>query len=238
MRSLAPRRPTISSMRSLELPETTSALADEYGRLNDIVGSLTLDELLAPSGCRGWNNGDLLFHMLLDAQRALVAFNTPAPGPGDKDYVTYWEGFVAADDDSQAHGRFVRISAAAHRDPMQICSRWQNAADAAVTNSKALRAEFIATQGHVLAISDFVATLVVEAAIHHLDLITNLTARSDPASSALSITTATLDGLMPVSRPAHWDDETYMRKATGREALDRADLEALGQGAESIPVFS
>jgi uncharacterized protein (TIGR03083 family) len=215
-----------------------AAFVDEYSLLGEIVSSLTSDDLLEASGCRGWTNTDLLFHMLLDAQRALVTFNTPAGRDPDKDYVTYWQGFVASDEGSKSHARFVRISAAAHQDPSRICDRWIESSQAAIRSCATTDLDVVSTQGHVLTMIDFVATLVVEAAIHHLDLVKNLEERRGPAPSALSVTTATLDGLMAHARPAHWDDTTYLLKATGREPLNDPDRIALGGAANEIPVFS
>jgi Mycothiol maleylpyruvate isomerase N-terminal domain len=225
-------------MQGSDRAHTISAFADEYGLLNEIVASLRAEDLLASSGCEGWINADLLFHMLLDAQRALVTFNTPGIAEPDKDFVTYWQSFAASDEGSRSHARFVRISAAAHQDPMQICSRWIQTSEAAIRACRTSELDLVATQGHVLSIADFVATLVVEAAIHHLDLVKYLEGKPGPAPSAVAITTATLDGLLGKARPPHWDDETYILKATGRQALDARDRRELGAAADSIPVFS
>jgi hypothetical protein len=80
--------------------------------------------------------------------------------------------------------------------------------------------------------------LVVEAVVHHLDLVKNLNQRPEPATSALSITTATLDGLLAQPRPNFWDEVTYILEATGREPLSEEDWIALGPAGDSLPVFS
>ena len=64
-----------------------------YQAVTDDVKKLDDDELGQPSGCRGWSRGDLLFHMLLDAQRALVTFATPSSGEADVDFISYWAPF-------------------------------------------------------------------------------------------------------------------------------------------------
>ena len=115
---------------------TVDALAAEYEHLGGFTASLTADDLMTPSGCLGWSNADLVFHLLLDAQRALVAFNSPAEVPADKDFVSYWRGWEASSEESRAHARFVRLSASAHSDPMAIVSRFNETARAAVTNAK------------------------------------------------------------------------------------------------------
>jgi len=70
----------------MQLPDSddvVAALDLAYADVTAVVGDLDDSDLLLPSGCRGWSIADLLYHMLLDAQRALVAFGTPAHGPSD-----------------------------------------------------------------------------------------------------------------------------------------------------------
>jgi uncharacterized protein (TIGR03083 family) len=233
-----PAASSISPMRSITKASAVEALAAEYGLISEIVSALSPVELAQWSGCAGWTNADLIFHMLLDAQRALVALNSPGSGPVDRDFVTYWEGFVATDEGSRDHARFVRINAASHRDPTTIGSRWVGTAGAAVRNARTSEVDPITTQGHVLTAADFIATLVVEATIHHLDLVANLAGKSAPAAEAASLTTATLDGLLNVPQPAHWSGETYILKATGRAPLTVEDRTVLGAASDRIPVFS
>ena len=56
------------------------ALETGYRQVTDVVTGLGPAELMRPTGCAGWAVTDVLYHQLLDAQRALVAFATPAPG--------------------------------------------------------------------------------------------------------------------------------------------------------------
>jgi hypothetical protein len=66
------------------------ALRRAYGDLAHIAEGL--DEMASwqPTRCAGWAVRDLVFHLLGDAQRALVALASPAAGPADRDAVTYW----------------------------------------------------------------------------------------------------------------------------------------------------
>lgn len=90
-------------MPDIRWSEAVDALTAEYGLLDSVITSLDTDELMAPRGCRGWTNPDLIFHMLLDAQRALVTLNSPSNGPPDRDFVTYWKEFQASAERAQAH---------------------------------------------------------------------------------------------------------------------------------------
>ena len=221
--------------------ELASALATAYSGITGIVGDLDDPGLLLPSGCRGWSVADLLFHLTLDAQRALVAFASPADGVPDVDFVSYWRGFPGVDDpeDALAHGQWVRRSAAAFRRPSGIVGRWAEtataAAHAAATADPAGR---ISTQGHVLTVPDFVATLIAEAVIHHFDLIVSLPGAPEPAPEPVSVTLSTVAGLAgPEGLPDRWTHREAILKAAGREALTAADRRLLGSRAEQYPLI-
>lgn len=226
-------------MPEMEWGRAVDALTAQYGALDGVLASLGDDDLLAASACRGWTNADLVFHMLLDAQRALVTFNSPSSGPADKDFITYWEDFSAGDDRAIAHARFVRISTAAHVRPKQVVDRWRETAGAAVRATRmSYENPFVTTQGHILNTSDFIATLVVEATVHHLDLEPGHKDTKQPAPPAVSITRQTVDGLLGAAPPDEWDDITYILKVTGRDPLTEDEDTAMGDIRGKLPVFS
>jgi hypothetical protein len=219
--------------------ESLTALEKAYSDVDTVLRQLKVNELLLPSGCRGWTRADLAFHLLLDAQRALVAFHTPAEGTPDVDAVSYWLPFSSTNDDAVAGARFVRACAAAYRDPRDLVKRWSAAARAAKQAAgEANGSSLIATQGHVLARVDFVATLVVEANVHFLDLIDPEGDELRPSPEPLRVTTLTLVGLLGEDPPSGWDEITFARKATGRKALSPEDKASLGPAAARLPLFS
>src|ERR1700751_1372110 len=152
------------------------ALDAAYQQLTDTVTGLGEAELMLPSRCAGWVAGDVLYHQLLDARRALRTFASPNSGPADRDDVTYWQDFAprsGQDGDRAraghaAHARHVRIAAAAY-EPDELVWEWSETRAAARRAARACPAAGVATQGHVLRPADFTATLVVEASVHYLD---------------------------------------------------------------------
>jgi hypothetical protein len=88
----------------------------------------------------------------------------------------------------------------------------------------------------VLTPADFTATLVVEAAVHYLDLTVHLPAAPPPAA-ALALVRRVLDGLAGQPLPSSWDDVSCALKGTGRAPLDSADRAELGPLAGRLPVF-
>jgi uncharacterized protein (TIGR03083 family) len=224
-------------MRRIEPDHARAAMVASYQAVTDDVGEFDEDELARPSRCRGWSRGDLLFHMLLDAQRALVTFATPANGEPDVDFISYWAPFRPGTEGYDEHARFVRRVASSYRSDLVIAAQWAETA-AAAAHASGLPADItVATQGHVLFVPDFLATLAVEATIHHLDLATGDGSLAGPSGPGLAVTRETLDGLLGQRVPADWDDVSYVLKATGRAELTDSDGASLGALAARFPLL-
>jgi hypothetical protein len=216
---------------------TYAALTGIYGELTRAVTGATDDDLLRCTRCLGWTVADLLFHQLLDAQRALVALNTPADAKPDVDHISYWAPFRPGGEDNARHSRFVRAAAAAFDRPVWLVRIWTETSTAVLhAAASSDLPEFVRTQGHVLALSDFLATLVVEATVHYLDLTLELPAWPLPADAA-AVTRTTLNGLLTVEPPAEWDDTTYVLLAGGRLPLRDRDRDLLGSSADRFPLL-
>ncbi|MET8910317.1 maleylpyruvate isomerase N-terminal domain-containing protein [Micromonospora sp. NPDC004551] len=218
------------------------ALAQAYDGITAAVTPLDDAGLQRPTRCRGWLVADLLFHVLCDAQRALVALASPAPGPADVDDVSYWRAFTPGGDDeaSVKHAWWARRSAAAFDRPSGVVRIWSDTAPAAVRAAAAADpAGHVTTQGHVLRVPDFLATLTTEAVIHHLDLVVDLPDAPLPAEAPTRVAVATVDGLLSddAVRPTGWDDRDYLLKATGRLPLTDRDRLELGEAAGWFPLL-
>ncbi|PWR05718.1 hypothetical protein DKT68_25440 [Micromonospora acroterricola] len=216
------------------------ALAQAYDGITATVDGRDDADLQRPTRCRGWLVADLLFHVLGDAQRALVALASPADGPADVDDVSYWSGFPSGGGDDARHAWWVRRSAAAFDRPSGIVRLWGDTAPAAVRAARAADpAGYVTTQGHVLRVSDFLATLTTEAVVHHLDLTPELPGAPPPGPLAVRVAVATMDGLLSddAVRPTGWDDEEFLLKATGRLPLTDRDRLELGESAGWFPLL-
>jgi uncharacterized protein (TIGR03083 family) len=213
-------------------------MAVSYQAVTADLERLDEEDLARPSRCLGWTRADLLYHMLLDAQRALVTFATRATAMTDVDFVSYWAPFRPGAEGYDAHARFVRRASSAYRSDLVIVTQWRETAAAAAYAAKALPADAkVATQGHVLAAGDFLATLAVEATIHHLDLVAGDQTLAGPSGVGLAIVRETLDGMLGQPVPAGWDDVGYALKATGRAQLTAEDRARLGALADRFPLF-
>jgi len=219
------------------VPEPKDLLATAYGDLSAVLSSLTGAEAWEPTGCAGWSVVDLGFHLLSDARRCLVALHTPADRPADTDAVDYWRAWRPPEPGDETELWSTRIAAAVHGGLPGIAGRYaETSAAALVAASRAEPTDLIGTQGRVLTVADFLSTLTVEAAVHHLDLVLRLD-RPGPASEPLGEVRRVLEGLAGSALPSSWDDVTAARRGTGREPLTDQDRAELGATAAAFPLF-
>jgi len=217
-----------------------ATLGRTYGRLTETVQGLADEDFARPTRCDGMAVGPLLVHLLYDAERALMAFATPSVAEPDRDFVSYWADFPPG---GESDTSFVRTVASAYKNPSQkLVGHWRELSEAAVRAAAVALTDkhhLIETQGHVLRVGDFVATLVMEATVHHLDLTLELPDAPEPDPEALQVTARTLDALFGPDAwdVIAWDTTTYVLKATGRLPLDDHDHEMLGDHAARLPLI-
>jgi hypothetical protein len=217
--------------------DPVSLLRTAYLDLSAVLSSLTVEEGFEPTGCAGWTPVDLGFHLLSDARRALVALHTPADGPPDATAVDYWTAWRPPEPGDDEELWSTRIAASVHGGLRGIAGRYAETSAAAVMAAGRADVDgLVGTQGRVLTVADFLSTLVVEAAVHHLDLVLRLD-RPGPAAAPLAEVRRVLEGLLGRSLPADWDDATAARRGTGREALTVEDRVELGERASAFPLF-
>ena len=216
-----------------------ATLGRTYGRLTQVARGLNDADFERPTRCAGVSVGALLVHLLYDAERALVAFATPSTAEPDRDFVSYWRDFPAGD---AGEVSFFSAVASAYQPPTKLVGHWAEVSGAAARAAAVVLAENghkVETQGHVLRAADFVATLVLEATVHHLDLTQELPEAPEPDPEGLQVTARTLDGLFGPEAwdVIQWDTTTYVLKATGRLPLTEDDLELLGDHASRLPLL-
>jgi hypothetical protein len=220
------------------------ALAAIYHQIGEVASGLTDASAMLPSRCAGWTLADVLYHQLLDAHRALITFATGSQQQPDVDAVSYWLPFGPSSGDTAAlgsegpawHARQVRIVASAYT-AGQLAAEWLETSQAAVRAAAGCEHQNVATQGHTLTKEDFIDTLVVEAAVHYLDMTVALPAAPAPDPGALASVRRVLEGLAGAPLPSAWDDQTCALKGTGRLPVSVTDQDELGRLAITLPLF-
>jgi Mycothiol maleylpyruvate isomerase N-terminal domain len=217
-------------MADVELLRT--ALRD----LADVLESVSDEESGEPTGCHGWSILDLGYHLLEDAHRALVDLGTPVDGPADTDAVGYWRpGRPSPHDGDDLWS--ARATASLQGGIERIARRHSEAAAAVVVTAGRLSLDdVVRSQGAAMTVADDLSTMVVEAAVHHLDLVVRLD-RPGPAAGPLAEVRRVLEGLLGGPLPARWDDATAARRGTGREPLTDEDRLELGAAVQAFPLF-
>jgi len=128
--------------------------------------------------------------------------------------------------------------ASSYRSDLDIVAHWADTAVVATRVAALLPADVqVATQGHVLSAGDFLATLAVEATIHHLDLFAGDESLAGPSREGLAVTRETLDGILGEPVPVGWADVNYALKASGRAELTAEDRAGLGVLAACFPLL-
>ncbi|MCH1865943.1 maleylpyruvate isomerase N-terminal domain-containing protein [Nocardioides sp. CFH 31398] len=213
-------------------------LVASYDALSGVLDGLVDADWERPTRAEGWSVRDLTFHLLLDAQRALVTLASPGERAPDRDRFDYWRDFHPEQGDGGAgHAALVRRVAAAYGE-RALLALWRDTAPAAShAVTLADQADLVATQGHVLTVADLASTLVVEATVHHLDLVVDLPDAPGPPVEGLAETRRVLDVLRGVRFPEAWGDERVALLGTGRVRPDAAEGEALGDAGRPLPLL-
>ena len=212
------------------------ALDAAYGDLSRLIGSLDEAQSWKSTRCTGWVVRDLILHLLGDAQRGLVALATPADRDPDRNAVTYWVDAPGAPDPESRGIRALRSMASQSSLSYLTSSYAETTAAVRVLARRTSLEATVTTQKHVLRVDDLLATLIVEAAIHHLDMIVELD-YPGPADAALAVVRSTLDGLLGKATPADWSDTDWALVATGRIAPNEKHVEALGLDIGRLPLL-
>src|SRR3954462_1511080 len=137
------------------VPDPVSLLSSAYRELSAVLSSLTVEEGFEPTGCAGWTAGDLGFHLLSAARRALVALHPPADGPADTTAVDYWTAWRPPAPGDEDELWSTRIAASAHGGLVPIAARYAETTAAVLVASGGVRpGHVVRTQGRSLTVAD------------------------------------------------------------------------------------
>ncbi len=216
--------------------DAIALLRAAYAPLIDFAREVDEQVGWTPTELPGWCVRDLIFHLAMDAQRALVALASPSSADRDTDEVSYWRAWQPGTEAAQAGLRGIRVAASAWasvRGPADLFA--ETASAVLATAGRTDLAATVSTQGHTMTTDGLLRTLVVEATIHHLDFGPALPVA--PATGPLEEVRRVLDALLGQPVPATWADDRYARIATGRLALSPQERRQLGQLADRFPLF-
>lgn len=202
-------------MRQLSFAHShaVECLCRQLGEFVAAVGSTSDLDLLGPSRCHGWSRLDVVVHVRIGLQEMALATLGGSHDEPDHDAASYWAAHPDdRDEDPVAHILWLRRTAAAYSRPAAAVTHLRVVADAAVRLVQAMPDGTVAFQGKQMRSGDFLATWVVELAVHQLDLDV-----ADESPSGLAWARATLEAIAGAPLPAALDDRTAVLVGLGRQ---------------------
>lgn len=188
-------------------------LCRQVGEFVDAARSSDDLELLGPSRCHGWSRLDVVVHVRTGLQEMALGTLAHTGEQPDHDAASYWADHPDdRDDDPVPHILWLRRTAGAYSRPAAAVAHLQDAAEAAVRAVRAMPERTVEFQGKHLRSGDFLATWVVELAVHQLDL-----DLGEQGSSGLKWSRLTLEAVAGARLPAGLDDRAAVLVGIGRE---------------------
>lgn len=192
------------------LSETAPLFEAQARSFFDAAAGMTDLELLDPARCRGWSRLDLVVHVRAGLDEMAATAGVAADAPIDHDAASYWE-LAEPDRDPVASIMWLRRRASAYQRPSSAVRHLADATHRAIATLAQITDRPVAFQGRVLSAGDFVATWVIELAVHQLDL----RLPGQPPGSAQA--RQTLEAIAGSSLPEALDDRTAVLVGFDRE---------------------
>jgi len=233
-------RPAMDEVLRDRRDRMADALAGESARVSEVVLGLPEDVFGVPTRCPPWDVKALLGHMWRDVDRILVYLAEPAPAAADATEVTYFRAYdpVADAPDISRRGQDMADEHGSGRAlARSFDRRWREAVDASRREDPM---RIVPTFRPSLLLPDYLATRVLEIAVHGLDLAHALGREAWITPEGTSIVRDILVGLMGTEPPAalEWDDVTFIETGTGRRGLSDDERAILGDRAALFPLLA
>jgi uncharacterized protein (TIGR03083 family) len=215
------------------------ALQAQCEELKKLVGELSAEEWDRPTRCAPMTVKDMASHLGGIFERLAQYTGEKVEGPTTKDRVTYFQ-YDVEEISKRVLDRVEEESGS--RTAEEVRDRLLESMGSALEGvRKAPAGQIVERPPHgKLEMREFVATRVLEAAVHAAD-IGHATLRGElihPA--AVPIVVGILNGLLGGSLPVGmgWDDRTYILTGTGRRRLEPNERFVLGEAAGKFPLLS
>lgn len=213
-------------------------LEQEIRDLRTITAGLSDTDLTKPTACAGWRVADLITHLRLGMEGILQGLVSATEKPVDRDAISYWSDWPPIGPAGFSEVRWIWAQSASYADASGLRAHFEDVAGAAQSACAKARNGQISFQSHAMLIDDFLSMWITEFAVHHFDLICDLDDRPRPSEEVVRFLVATLQTLTEVTDLEGWDELSFIRKATGREALNSDDLQRLGEKKRRFPAFA
>ncbi len=205
-------------MRPLSYDHATAVelLIGQLGAFVTAAESISEYDLLGAARVHGWSRLDTVVHVRAGLEEMNAVCAAQVDGPPDHDAASYWASFATDDDDPVPHILWMRRTAAAYTRPSSALRHLEDVAAMARLAVGNLADRPVLFQGKTMTSGDFLATWVVELAVHQLDL---GEPAGPPTAGSLSVVRRTVEAVADVDLPATWTDEQAALVGLGRSPV-------------------
>lgn len=199
------------------LPRSLAALRLECGALERIVEQVRPAQLELPTRLQGGSVQLLLAYLVRSMGRLRESLGAPEPPEARTSWLDYWDTPPSSSPSKQRARAFAQ--AINDQPVLQVWTRtWQSAVSEAEVNDPAR--VLISPRGPIR-LDHFATTRVLDVTLHGLDLRHALELEEVATPLGLEVTTAVLEELLAVPRPAELrDDVRFVLAAAGRVPHD------------------
>jgi mycothiol maleylpyruvate isomerase-like protein len=173
-------------------------------------------DLLGASRVHGWSRLEVVVHTRLGLEEMAAVCAAQVDGPPDHDAASYWATFAEDEDDRVPHIMWMRRTATAYNRPEGALRHLNDVAAILRVGLARMPDQPVLFQGKTMTSGDFLATWVVELAVHQLDLGEDA---GHPSPGALQVVRRTVEAIADVDLPDTWSDEEATLIALGRVPL-------------------
>jgi hypothetical protein len=188
-------------------------------------------DLLGASRLHGWSRLDVVVHCRLGLEEMVGVCAMQVDGACDHDAASYWASFAEDDDDRVPHIMWMRRTSTAYNRPEGALRHLDDVAAMLRVALVRMPDHPVLFQGKTMTSGDFLATWVVELAVHQLDLGEGAGAATP---ESLQVVRRTVEAVADVDLPETWGDEDAALIALGRVPLPETAADLAGRLPLSI----
>jgi Mycothiol maleylpyruvate isomerase N-terminal domain len=201
---------------SYDHPTAVGLMREQLDLFVDAARSFSDYDLLGPSRLHGWSRLELVVHARLGLEEMAAVCAAQVDDEPDHDAASYWASFAEDDDDRVPHIMWMRRTASAYNRPEGALRHLDDVAAILRIALGRMPDHPVLFQGKVMTSGDFLATWVVELAVHQLDLGADA---GHPSAPALELVRRTVEAVADADLPPSWSAEDTALIALGRAPL-------------------
>jgi hypothetical protein len=205
-------------------------MKDQLGSFVRAAKSYSEYDLLGSSRVHGWSRLEVVVHTRLGLEEMAGVCAAQVDEEPDHDAASYWATFAEDDDDQVPRIMWMRRTATAYNRPEGALRHLDDVATTLRIALSRLPYLPVLFQGKTMTSGDFLATWVVELAVHQLDLGEEA---GHPTAGSLEAVRRTVEAVADVDLPASWSDEDAVLISLGRAPLP----EGASRLASRLPVL-